>query len=290
MSTTRTGKFPIGFRRGGSAWQKDLSAVIAFAKQADFSGLDLCTDGDTAGQEVLDAGLEIGSVDLPDWRGLLAADAGKRKESVARNADYIKACSPLGQVNYFSVMPPDDPEVFFADNFKYMTESYGELAETFIENDARLVIEGYPGKGFLCCTPESYRLFFAACPCKNYGVNYDPSHLIRQGIDPIRFLREFVERVFHVHGKDTEINQEALYELGHEHPPTLAVSVPYGGSTWRYTIPGHGCFRWTECFSILQEAGYAGRVSVELEDYHFNGTEAGEKNGLILSRQFLAGC
>ena len=48
--------------------------------------------------------------------------------------------------------------------------------------------------------------------------------------------------------------------------------------------------RWTEAFRILTEAGYTGGVSIELEDENFNGTDEGEKQGLILSQQFLAGC
>ena len=63
----------------------------------------------------------------------------------------------------------------------------------------------------------------------------------------------------------------------------------FGGICWRYTIPGHGCARWTEAFSILERAGYKGGVSIELEDENFNGTAEGEKLALTLAGQFLAG-
>jgi len=43
-------------------------------------------------------------------------------------------------------------------------------------------------------------------------------------------------------------------------------------------------------FSILKDAGYAGAVSIELEDMHFNGTEAGEKLGILQGARFLEGC
>ena len=110
------------------------------------------------------------------------------------------------------------------------------------------------------------------------------------GIDPLRFLREFAERVYHVHGKDTALSAEALYEFGHEMPPTLAKTPGWGGGTWRYTIPGHGVTNWTETFRGLEAAGYQGGVSIELEDENFNGTEAGERRGLVKSREFLEGC
>ena len=56
-----------------------------------------------------------------------------------------------------------------------------------------------------------------------------------------------------------------------------------------YTLPGHGLARWSEIFSILKSSGYKGAVSVELEDENFNGSEAGEKAGLLNSLAFLKG-
>ena len=61
---------------------------------------------------------------------------------------------------------------------------------------------GAPHFASLVCTPETVRSFIKDVgPAA--GLNYDPSHLIRLGIDPIRFLREFVGHVYHVHGKDS---------------------------------------------------------------------------------------
>jgi len=110
------------------------------------------------------------------------------------------------------------------------------------------------------------------------------------GIDPIRFVEEFKSRVYHVHGKDTEIIDEALYEFGTEQPATFAKGHGFGSHHWRYTIPGHGCVRWVRAFEILAANGYDGAVSIELEDENFNGSEAGEKAGLIAGGRFLAGC
>jgi sugar phosphate isomerase/epimerase len=122
------------------------------------------------------------------------------------------------------------------------------------------------------------------------GINYDPSHLIRQGIDPIRFLKEFGERVHHIHGKDTELLSENLYEYGHEQPPTFGKKFRYGGMAWRYTIPGHGVMRWRKAFAMLEKLGYAGCVSIELEDAHFNGAEDTERLGILQGIRFLSGC
>ncbi len=287
---TRTGQFPIGFRRGGGAWQEDLAALAQWAKQNELEVIDLRPDGDTTGQIVLDAGLRIGSVDMPDNKGMIAKDRGRRAEAIARNSEYIRACAAFGAVNHFLVMLPEDPALPRAENFGYMVESFGELAPVMEQHNAKLVIEGWPGPGALCCTPEGYRAFFQQVSSPAMGINYDPSHLIRMRIDPLRFLREFGERVYHVHGKDTMILDENLYEYGTEQPATFAKPRPFSGMTWRYTIPGHGVARWTEIFSLLQESGYQGAVSIELEDANFHKEADAEKLGILQGARFLTGC
>ncbi len=287
---TRTGNYPIGFRRGNGAWQADLGALLQWATQNGLEVIDLRSDADQVGQQVLDAGLRIGSVDLPDNKGMIAADAGRRKEAIAANAEFVRNCAKLGPMNHFLVMLPEDPARPRAENFGYMVESFGELAPVLEENNAKLVIEGWPGPGALCCTPEGYRAFFEQVPSPAMGINYDPSHLIRMRIDPLRFLSEFSSRVFHVHGKDTEMLDEALYEYGSEQPPTFGKPRPFAGMTWRYTIPGHGVARWGEIFRLLVDAGYQGAVSIELEDANFHRETAAEQEGILQGARFLTGC
>ncbi|MEZ0325813.1 MAG: sugar phosphate isomerase/epimerase family protein [Fimbriimonas sp.] len=290
MLTTRTGSFPIGFRRGWSAWQKDLAGLISWSKENGFSVIDLGSDSDVAGGDVKAAGLQVGSADLLDWRGLITSDEGKRKEAVAKNVAYFEACAKHGIRNYFTVMLPDDAAKSRAENFALMVEGLNELTPHLEKHNGRLVIEGWPGPGALCCTPEGYRAAIKEVPSKSVGINYDPSHLIRMGIDPIRFVEEFADRVYHVHGKDTEVFEEGLYEYGTEQPATFAKAPGFGAWHWRYTIPGHGQMRWTKAFEILKASGYQGAVSIELEDENFNTDEAGEKAGLLAGGAFLASC
>lgn len=290
MYRTRTGGFAIGFRRGWSDWQKDLDSLIAWTKAQDLTVIDLGRDGDTAGKTVVNAGLHVGSVDLAEWQGMISPDKMKRQDAVQRNAAYVEACAAHGIKNHFLVMLPEDPGLTRSENFGYMVESVNELSGNLEKFGACLVIEGWPGPGALCCTPEGYRACFEQCPSKSVGVNYDPSHLVRMGIDPIRFVEEFADRVYHIHGKDTEIMPEAAYEYGTEQPATFAKSHGFGSMHWRYTIPGHGCVRWTRAFQILEANGYQGAVSIELEDENFNGSEAGEKQGILSGSAFLASC
>ena len=120
-------------------------------------------------------------------------------------------------------------------------------------------------------------------------VNFDPSHLVRMGIDPHRFLREFGPRVRHVHLKDVEFLEldDELYEHGNLQPATFVAPHRYGGHHWRYTIPGHGVIRWATLMRELAGTGYAGRISIELEDEHYNGSEEAEQRALIGTREFL---
>jgi len=287
---TRTGGFPIGFRRGGGDWQKDLAQLMEWAKAHDLGVIDLGRDGDRSVRQAVTAGLRVGSVDLLEWQGMISPDKGKRADAIARNAAYIQASTETGPANFFLVMLPAEPSLPRVENFGYMVESFGELAPVLERHGGRLAIEGWPGPGALCCTPEAFRAFFREIPSGAMGINYDPSHLIRMGIDPIRFLREFVGRVYHVHGKDTELLTEELYEYGHEQPATFAKPIRYGGYAWRYTIPGQGCMRWGEAFRVLREAGYSGCVSIELEDANFHSDATAQQMGILQGAGFLAGC
>ena len=292
---TRTGNFPIGFRRGGSEWQRDLQALIAWTQENGLEVIDLGQNGDQCVQAIADAGLRVGSIDLGYVKEMISPDEGERTKAIARNADYVRACAAgwtadSRPINFFLVMLPKDPQLPRAENFGYMVESFGELVPVLQECNAHLVIEGWPGPGALCCTPEGYRALFKELPSSAVGINYDPSHLVRQGIDPLRFLREFGNRVHHVHGKDTELLAENLYEFGSEQPPTFARRIRFGALHWRYTIPGHGCVRWTETMRTLEAQGYAGCVSIELEDANFNGTTKGEQFGILQGARFLQGC
>jgi sugar phosphate isomerase/epimerase len=287
---TRTGQFPIGFRYGGSEWQQDLPALVKWAQSHELEVMDIGRTADVDGKVVQEGGLRIGTVDLRAWQPMISPDRGRRAEAIAQNNEYIRACAAYGVVNHFVVMLPEDAARPRQENFGYMVESFAQLAPALEASNAHIAIEGWPGPGALCCTPEAYRAFFKEVSSKSMGVNYDPSHLIRMGIDPLRFLREFADRVVHVHGKDTELLAENQYEFGTEQPATFAKPIRYGGFAWRYTIPGHGVTRWTEVLRILESNGYRGCVSIELEDANFHGTADAEQMGIVQGALFLRGC
>lgn len=288
---TRSG-FPIGFRRGWTDWQKnDLPALIAWAKQAGFDALDLTRATVEEIKAITGAGLRLGSIDLFDFGNLMHVDAGKRNELIAQNVAYVKEMSAAGAKRFFTVVIPGDPTKTRAENYALMLETYGPIAEACASAGSSLAVEGWPGGpphyASLVCTPETVRGFLKDVG-PGAGLNYDPSHLVRLGVNHVRFLKEFAGHVKHVHAKDTDVDAEALYEFGTQ-PATFAKPHGFGEWTWRYTIPGHGMVRWNQVMSVLRSARYTGAISIELEDEQFNGTEEGEKAGLVHSLNFLRG-
>lgn len=290
--TTRTGNFPIGFRRGWTDWQtKDIRTLAGWAKQAGFAAIDLGRATSDDVQALKSAGLRLGSVDLIDFPNLMHSDPARRKELIAQNVAYVSEAAALGAASFFTVVIPGDPAKARAENYKLAVEVYSPIADACLKNNAALAVEGWPGGppwfASLCCSPETVRRFLKDVG-PGAGLNYDPSHLIRLRIDHIRFLHEFVGQVQHVHAKDTELDDDALYEFGTQ-SATFAKPHGFGEWTWRYTIPGHGVTRWSEVFHILEKHHYRGIVSVELEDENFNGTDDGEKAALQHSLAFLRG-
>ena len=144
----------------------------------------------------------------------------------------------------------------------------------------------WPGGHNIATTPRMWRRILEQWG-DTIGLNFDPSHLIRMGIDPVRFIDEFAPRVVHVHGKDTEILEDDLYELGNLQPATFAKGHGFGGHHWRYTIPGHGVARWNEIIRRLVEKGYHGAISIELEDANFHQKTELEQLGIVMGAKFL---
>jgi len=285
---TRTGHFPIGFRRMGNPWHQDLGGLLAWMKREDFGVLDLTTQPETEITLLKNEGVALGTIDLHQWADypkMLAKDKAVRDEAVAKSAARIRACAGKGARLFFTLMLTAEERCSDHDTFGFMVESYGALKSVLEETGARLSIEGWPAFKAHCCNPESYRAFFKEMNSPAYGINYDPSHLIRLGIDHVRFIREFAAKVVPVHGKDTELMPEKLYEVGCE--TNLA---RLSGAPWRYTIPGHGVARWPLIFQVLKEAGYKGAVCIEHEDDVFTGSESVEQEGLVAGARFLASC
>src|ERR1051325_7102879 len=115
---TRTGNFPIGFRRGWSDWQKkDLGALASWAKKACFDVLDLMNVSKADFATLQSTGLRMGSVDLLDFGALMSSDEGKRKEVIAKNIAYVKEIAGAGAKAFFTCIIPGDPARKRSENY-----------------------------------------------------------------------------------------------------------------------------------------------------------------------------
>ncbi len=141
----------------------------------------------------------------------------------------------------------------------------------------------WPGGKNLAHSPAVWRRMFAEIPAANFGLNYDPSHMIWQQMDYIKPLREFASRIFHVHLKDARVDRDRLDDAGILATP-LAFHTP--------KLPGLGDVDWGRFFSVLGETGYQGPVCVEVEDRAYEGSlelrQAALRQSLTYLRQFVA--
>jgi sugar phosphate isomerase/epimerase len=138
----------------------------------------------------------------------------------------------------------------------------------------------WPGGKNLAISPAIWRRMFAEIPSRSFGLNFDPSHLVWQRMDYLAPLREFRDRLFHVHAKDARVDQHRLDDVG-----ILAAPLTYHAPK----LPGLGDVQWGRFFSMLGELGYRGPVCVEVEDRAYEYDRAGREAALRQSARFLRG-
>ena len=267
---------------------------LAFAAKAGYEGV-VVTPGpdfnpnlsDSAIDQILatarNAGIRIVSIEYfgPNHTD---PDAGKR---AAGNAEFIRAlefCHRLGCkfVGTFSGGQPgvsmDDQAKAFADVFN---EKYLPVCEKL---DVSMGWENYPTGINFATIPAAMQAVFDRVPSKRLGLEFDPSHFVRQYIDPIAVAWHFKDRILAAHAKDTEIIQPVLQQVG------IA-----GQGWWRYRIPGQGSVPWTAFLTVLLQARFNGGIAVEHEDAFWDVAHSGNqpdfpqerKDGFILARRFL---
>ena len=173
-----------------------------------------------------------------------------------------------------------------------------ELAEVFHEKylpvcqkyDVSMGWENYPTDINFATVPAAWDKVFDLVSDHHLGMEFDPSHLIRQYVDPYRAVWHIRDRLRAVHLKDTEITQPILQQVG-----------ILGKGWWRYRIPGQGLIDWPRFFTVLLQAGFNGGAAVEHEDVFWDAPPSDDaeefpqarKDGFILAhrylRQFLPG-
>ncbi len=254
-----------------------LDQVAVWASNAGFDALEidflrhlnLANDWHAALRSVREPGLEVCAITL--FGNLLDSNQTQRNRlrEQARELALFAAESGVPAIVLF---PGRDDNLSEEENYQNLATFFQTLSQETPR--VRILIENWPGphKRYIATTPEGWRKLFKLV--RDLGLEFDPSHLIWQNIDPIAAAKEFVDRIFLVHGKDTEISGDPADPV----------------RPWQYRLPGRGALSWAELFDVLSSAGYDGTVSIEHEDADFGwpkGPVSKRKEGLSLGLKNL---
>ena len=175
-----------------------------------------------------------------------------------------------------------DPKKSPEDNIPLFKKIFTPLLKKAENKGLKIAIEncpmmhGHPFRGInMAFAPKVWDLMFEVVPAKNLGLEFDPSHLYWLGIDYIQALKDYKDKIFHVHAKDTEILEEKFNQ-----------ESIYGSGWWRYRLPGLGEIDWQKFITTLYDIDYQGDIAIEHEDPVFGGKK--RDKGLKLGYKYLS--
>ena len=155
--------------------------------------------------------------------------------------------------------PPVSPAMIQA-GFDLLAERFNPILDVFGECGVKFALEVHPTEiAFDIHTAQ--RALEALDHRPEFGFNFDPSHLIWQGIDPVQFIRAFSDRIYHVHVKDAIVKLDGRSGI-------LASHLNFGDHRrgWDFRSPGRGGVNFEEIIRALNDVGYQGPLSIEWED------------------------
>ena len=173
------------------------------------------------------------------------------------------------------------------DNWPRFLETWRPLVKFAEDHGIKIGIENcpmaftrdeWPGGKNLATSPAIWRRMYQDIPSPIFGLNFDPSHFIWQRMNYLKPLRDFRDRIFHVHAKDVRLDQDRLNQVG-------IMAHPNDFHTPK--LPGLGDVNWGRFFSVLTDTGYDGAVCVEVEDRAYEGSLEKRKASLIQSGRYL---
>lgn len=171
-------------------------------------------------------------------------------------------------------------------NFEEFQKVWPDLVKFAADHNVKIAIENcpmlwadtWPGGSNLAYSPAIWERMFEVIPDENFGLNYDPSHLIWQQIDHIRAIYDFGDRIFHVHAKDMDIDEEMFYQDG----------ILGCGFNWQIPrLPGQGLIDWRKVVAALYDVGYDFVLSIEHEDRNWEGSDDLVKRGFLVAKKHL---
>jgi sugar phosphate isomerase/epimerase len=189
----------------------------------------------------------------------------------------IKACIDHAHlfgcdiVSAFTGRTPDKP---IHECIARFNEVWMPLAERAGKQDVRIAFENCDmggtwqrGDWNIAHNPTAWELMFDAVPLDNIGLEWEPAHQMVSLIDPMPQLREWVPRIFHVHGKDATIHWDVVRKYGvhssmHDDIALPGKTQPVPPFAYHRT-PGFGDSNWTDIISELRKGGFKGAIDIE---------------------------
>ena len=216
----------------------------------------------------------------------LEADKKNADRCIAHLKKVIDGARRLGLENVNTFIGRDHARSV-EENFKRFKKVWPPIVKYAEKRAVKIGIENcpmfftedeWPGGKNLASSPAMWRRMFDEIPSANFGLNYDPSHLVWQFMDYIKPIYEFKDRIFHVHIKDAKVLRDKLNDVG-----ILATPLSFH----RPKLPGLGDVDWGKFFSALTDIGYDGAACVEVEDRSYEGTLQMRKMSLVQSHEYL---
>lgn len=232
-----------------------------------------------AADRLAEAGIHVSA--LGSYTNHLSSSEEEARSSQRHLAELIKI-APYFHCNTIGTFAGRSPELSIEQNIPLFCQAFTPLCQQAEDAGVRIAIEncpmfiGWPFRGInFAHTPASWDMMFDAVSSPALGLEYDPSHLICQMIDPVAVIAPYADRIFHVHAKDAEIVAENLDRYG-----------IMDRNTARHRMPGLGRADWSAIIAELQANGYTGDMNIEgRHDPEYHGSR--ETEGLRIAVDHL---
>lgn len=267
-------------------------ANLEFVKAEGFTSVQLRLDPDrlddaaisTIRDKIQRAGITVSSLAVDGNH--IDPDPAKRERQNRFTVKCIELCGKLG-IPYTGGQSGTIREKALEQQVDEIVRVYEEKYFPLCQkHKVRMLWEPYAGGPNIATGPVGWEALFRAFhDSPHVGLQFDPSHLVWQFMDPVQAAREFVDKIYDVHLKDTEILWHVVRRAG--------IQPVNRARWWRFRVPGYGSVDWKGFFSVLAEAGYSGAMNIENEDefyypaYHDGDFTEQFKRGFRVAHEFL---
>jgi sugar phosphate isomerase/epimerase len=191
-----------------------------------------------------------------------AAEDLKRTARVARKlgVDTVVGFTGSSIWQYVAMFPPV-PASVIEGGYEDFAKRWNPILDVFDAEGVRFAHEVHPSE-IAYDYWTSVKTLEAINHREAFGFNWDPSHMMWQNIDPVAFILDFKDRIYHVDCKDTRMKPQ------NGRAGVLSSHLPWGDPLrgWDFVSTGHGDVPWEDSFRALKHIGYKGPISVEWED------------------------